>query len=178
MPLKFHPRVSVTAAAIAMALAGGAHATDDLFTVTEISLIPENSVTMTFTLPASPTVDAANTHLGLNFVVDSVTIIYNKSTYTDDGVDFYNINNYGGMSDYGYNLFAGFGPQQFYSGSEFSPTFITGTYSDQFDYATDLFATLTITSVPEPTTWTLMLAGFGALGGVLRARRRTAPATA
>jgi hypothetical protein len=26
--------------------------------------------------------------------------------------------------------------------------------------------------VPEPATWTLMLAGFGSLGGALRARRR------
>lgn len=33
-------------------------------------------------------------------------------------------------------------------------------------------------SVPEPSSWAMMLAGFGALGGALRVRRRTALATA
>ncbi len=32
--------------------------------------------------------------------------------------------------------------------------------------------------VPEPATWAIMIAGFGATGGVLRRRRRTAPAIA
>jgi hypothetical protein len=31
---------------------------------------------------------------------------------------------------------------------------------------------VTITAVPEPSTWAMMLFGFGAMGGVLRARRR------
>lgn len=35
----------------------------------------------------------------------------------------------------------------------------------------------TASSAPEPATWGLMLAGFGLAGGVLRLRRRTAPAT-
>ena len=33
-------------------------------------------------------------------------------------------------------------------------------------------------SVPEPTTWALMLLGFGGVGAALRSRRRVAVATA
>lgn len=35
-----------------------------------------------------------------------------------------------------------------------------------------------VSAVPEPTTWALMVAGFGLLGGALRARRRTVGAFA
>ena len=35
---------------------------------------------------------------------------------------------------------------------------------------------LTFTQVPEPAAWTLMLAGFGAIGASLRSRRRIAAA--
>lgn len=34
------------------------------------------------------------------------------------------------------------------------------------------FDTLVVTPVPEPTTWAMMILGFGGLGGVLRQRRR------
>ena len=34
------------------------------------------------------------------------------------------------------------------------------------------------TAVPEPATWAMMLAGFGGLGAAMRARRRSATATA
>jgi hypothetical protein len=37
-------------------------------------------------------------------------------------------------------------------------------------HAGNLFTTLT--AIPEPTTWTLMIAGFGAVGAMLRTQRR------
>ena len=36
---------------------------------------------------------------------------------------------------------------------------------------------LDIAAVPEPTTWGMLIAGFGAIGGTLR-RRKPLPATA
>jgi hypothetical protein len=43
------------------------------------------------------------------------------------------------------------------------------------DFALD---DLHVSAVPEPTSWALMLLGFGGLGAALRARRRTVAATA
>ena len=44
--------------------------------------------------------------------------------------------------------------------------------------ALDVHGALTITAVPEPMTWAMILIGFGGLGLALRSRRRLAPATA
>jgi hypothetical protein len=46
-----------------------------------------------------------------------------------------------------------------------------------FTYSTNAEFKADFSSVPEPAAWTLLLAGFGALGGALRTRRRQ-PATA
>lgn len=43
------------------------------------------------------------------------------------------------------------------------------------DFAPD---NATISAAPEPTSWAMLLIGFGALGGLLRARRRSAQAPA
>jgi hypothetical protein len=49
-------------------------------------------------------------------------------------------------------------------------TSLTVDYPDS--YAFDLLGVSSTTPVPEPATWTMMLVGFGGLGGALRARRR------
>ncbi|MCW6535240.1 PEPxxWA-CTERM sorting domain-containing protein [Sphingomonas lycopersici] len=36
--------------------------------------------------------------------------------------------------------------------------------------------TLNAASVPEPSTWAMMIIGFGAVAGTMRVRRKTAPA--
>lgn len=41
-------------------------------------------------------------------------------------------------------------------------------------YVTNITATMTGAAVPEPSTWMLMLAGFGGAGGLLRRKRRLA----
>ncbi len=68
----------------------------------------------------------------------------------------------------GYELI---GPQ-LYSGSEAAPHFSPLTVSDGFIFnpQNNNFGALTVTAVPEPATWALMLVGFGVLGVALRAR--------
>jgi len=48
-----------------------------------------------------------------------------------------------------------------------------GFSGDRLDFVLD---NLTITSVPEPAAWALLIVGFGAAGARLRARRRPVPA--
>jgi PEP-CTERM motif len=66
---------------------------------------------------------------------------------------------------------------QVYSGSESNPTFTPGVYTASDMNRDYLGGTLTITAVPEPASWALMLIGLGALGAALRTSRR-APAAA
>jgi hypothetical protein len=81
----------------------------------------------------------------------------------------------GGMFDTPDQANAAVGPQ-IYGGSESNPTFTTGVFKGTDD-GDGLDGTLTVTLVPEPAAWALMLVGFGALGLGLRASRKT-PATA
>ena len=70
-------------------------------------------------------------------------------------------------------------PYQVYSISFHALT--NGTISaligtDSADNVGPLLDGVTITDVPEPAAWSLMIAGFGLLGATLRTRRRLAPA--
>ncbi len=166
MTSKFSVRLSAMAAATAIVLAGGAQAADVLFTITE------TGETITFMAPKSPTADIKSSVPGAGFALGPVNVIYNSYQYPDDDVTFYNYSDTGGATD-AYGLFS-LGSSQYYTGDEGSPTFVTGVYDDQYDYASSQSATVTITDVsgvPEPAAWTLMLAGFGGLGGAPRARR-------
>ncbi len=61
------------------------------------------------------------------------------------------------------------GPQ-LYSGSAFAPVFAAGTYNlTQFEGPGRY--TLTIASIPEPTNWALLAAGFGLVGTIVRRQR-------
>lgn len=64
----------------------------------------------------------------------------------------------------------GFGPGQY--GWNLWPRNGLGSNNQISDFAPD---NSTLQAIPEPATWAMMLAGFAALGGVLR-RRRTAKA--
>jgi hypothetical protein len=62
-----------------------------------------------------------------------------------------------------------------YVGSEASPKFVPGTYSE-YDTYTGQAATVSISGVPETSTWVMMLAGFAGLSvaGYLQSRKREA----
>lgn len=132
--------------------------------------------------------------LSTGFRYNGVPITYTlpngNTVFTDsgpfDGVTFQVLNNQGGF-------FAGFldaasafnnriqifGPQLF-TGTTAAPQFLTGTFllSDiPRNFTTDPLQVnyrLTVTdvsAVPEPATWAMMLAGFGAIGFTLRRTR-------
>jgi hypothetical protein len=166
MTREFNLRLSATAAAVAIALAGGAQAADVLFTITE------TGETITFEVPKNPTSDIES-YYGIGFDLYPVNVVYNGSQTSDATVYFYNNSNADGGTFEGGDLF-GIGGSQYYTGDESAPTFVTGNYDNEYDFFSSQPATVSITDVsaaPEPAAWTLMLVGFGALGGALRARR-------
>jgi len=59
-----------------------------------------------------------------------------------------------------------------FSGPTTAPVFVDGTYNLDRSY-TGSISTLVINSVPEPTSWALMIAGVGVLGGAIRRRSHT-----
>lgn len=72
-----------------------------------------------------------------------------------------------GFADY---LLEAVGPQ-LYSGTEAAPTFAAGIYQLEGLSSTPSQFTLTISAVPEASTWGMAIAGFGIAGAALRRRR-------
>ncbi|WBS05630.1 PEPxxWA-CTERM sorting domain-containing protein [Pseudoduganella sp. SL102] len=60
---------------------------------------------------------------------------------------------------------------QIYSGSEADPVFEPGTYTMFYDFGGPTNFTLTISAVPEPATYAMMLGGLGLVGAALRRRQ-------
>ncbi len=123
----------------------------------------EGDNTFTWQLPSSPTLLPENFFPGSGFDITDVTysendILQNPAVLTFSSLPyggFFLWDNYQGVLSFG---------SQLYSGTEDAPTFLEGTYS-----LPDIFsgsdpngtATLTIKSVPEPSS--LMLLGMGML---------------
>ncbi|MET3712165.1 hypothetical protein ABIC65_002877 [Sphingomonas trueperi] len=148
--------------AAAVAAAAPANAAQYRFVIT-------GSQTIKFVLDASPTPPVVDP--GNYFVLAGVTgTINNVSTTFDLGFGspsyFFNfglINNVIGTG------FVSTGTSLF-TGPESAPTFKLGTFS-LTPNTPDPDYTLTITAVPEPASWAMLLAGFGALGMMVRRRR-------
>ena len=137
------------AAALAFA-AGGAQATELVFTITGAGDI------ITFELPQDPTPDSYT--LDQFFTFNSVDGTYDGVPAVFDVATFWNPDQDTG--DLHLDDFSPFFGDILYTGSESSPTFKTGTFdiSDgEFGYV------LTIAAVPELSTWALMLLGFAGI---------------
>jgi hypothetical protein len=131
----------------------GAHAATEL----KITISGAGDPTTAFLVSANPT--PSGYALGSDFALGPLTQITNGAL-VKDFYYFYSTAAGGAFNDNSYYNDYG---AQLYSGPESSPTFILGSTS-AYNYASGNTDTIRITSVPEASTWVLMLAGFAALG--------------
>jgi PEP-CTERM motif len=160
-------RAVVIALTLSSAAAAGAHAGEILFTITGAGADPNS----TFVLPENPSPDVVRP--GLYFGFFSVPASIEGSPGSLFGLDLFNTSNGGGLSDQTFYDLMG---AQLYAGPEGSPTFVPGVYANMFNQITGNTDTVTLTVVPEPSIWAMMLLGFAGLGFV--GHRRTKNGTA
>jgi hypothetical protein len=149
----------VAALAFASASASGAHATTELrFTITG------DDPTVTFELPENPTPESVLS--GIYFVIGSTPAVVAGTPADLDFIQFYNAAEGGYNIQYevnGSGLLLYEGPQM-YTGPETSPTFGLGSFKMISVNVLGHVNTLTISEVPESSTWAMMLLGFAGLG--------------
>jgi hypothetical protein len=133
---------------------------------------PAATLVFTYTTPNDDAGSASWTQSSTPTVVASYPNIYTTVSVTDGlahppgspAYAFSQVYFAGGGADGGFNILgSGISPSgpQIYTGMTSAPSFATGTY--------DLDGgTLTVTGVPEPAAWSMMLVGVAALGGRLR----------
>lgn len=141
----------------------------------------------TFTLNSNP-MPAGQVDIGfgdLNPYFVNVVGTFNGASQTFEYLTFYRAEDGGGFSaglqpgDDGtsyFNVFDNFPGTAIFGGTVSAPTFEPGVFQffDALDPTADPIApfdTLTITGVPEPSTWALMIMGFVSIG-VLTFRRK------
>ena len=113
-------------------------------------------VTASWTMSQDP--DPFFVEGGTAFAVNSTDLIVGD-TPVDDIICFFNTSDLGGMNSVTYipDLYGA----QLYSGSEASPTMLTGTFY-LTDAAGDTYK-LSVTDAPEPMTWLLLASGLAVL---------------
>ncbi len=131
----------------------------------DFSLVISNGESGTWTLPSSPVPDYYFSD-GAEFSDVFTGVFADQSE-----VEFRTSSNKGGLIV----GTLGFGGAQIFGGTTESPTFAPGVFdlTGTSRTASGETAVLTITAVPEPTTWTLMIVGIGGLGAALRATRKS-----
>lgn len=145
--------------AFSIASTSAASATSLLFSYT-----PGNTGTFAFTfnIDQNPTVEVSNGYF-------SASITNATGDYLDrTSVNFFDLAS-GGIFDFFYGA-------QIFTGQLSEPTFLTGSFDSFYGNEPTLPGVVTISevngAVPEPTTWLLMIVGFGLTGSVLRRRPR------
>ena len=130
--------------------------------------------TASFTLDQSPTPSYSNASVFgiiiVHGVLQGAPETFNLNFFNDAGFSILSQNTYINMD----------GPSLF-SGTTAAPKFILGNYSragafGPIDFPISGVLNLSITrvtdAVPEPSTWMMMLVGFGFLGGAMRYGRK------
>ncbi|KQU62447.1 hypothetical protein ASG67_05020 [Sphingomonas sp. Leaf339] len=134
-----------------------------------------------FQLDSNPLVDAVNLFPGQGFAIADVMGIfqYGSTTLSSQSISFLNTAVNGGLvigdGTPGGTLLAFDGPQ-LYFGTEAEPKFQTGSFNltDFFSGSPISLTISTVSAIPEPASWAMMLAGFAMIGGATRHRRRKA----
>jgi PEP-CTERM motif len=167
---------AICVAMVALAASAPAHASQLMFDFSG------PSGTALFQLNSSPTPDYVNTVLpgSDQFGFNNVAGVFDGTPGVASTINF------GEGIVASLNIVAnGLGFTQFssptlFTGSANAPTFLTGSFTLNNPFFGN--GTLTISpiasAVPEPTTWAMMIVGFGLVGGAMRFRRRDADAIA
>jgi len=135
-----------------------------------------DDLAISFTLDSKPAVEVDPTDPGA-FVIRNVLARTRDGLVAVDLTFFDTIDYFGGFrAEACCNYSNARGPQLF-SGTYDMPGFAPGTFklSGFSEGSTDGLLTISAVSgaVPEPATWAMLLAGFGAVGGSMRRRRMT-----
>ena len=158
-------KIALGMATALVAFASPAYAAPLLFTFSDIN----NS---SFQLDSNP-VSAPSSIF--SFTAPVTNGMQNGSSFTFGTVRFFSSIGGGGVfTEFGGP--GGFGPQLF-SGTTATPVFSPGTFSFTDFRGIATGSTLTISAaavaaVPEPSTWAMLITGFGIVGFAMRRRRR------
>lgn len=131
-----------------------------------------------FQIDATPTVDPVNVAAGAAFALANVAGIFQSGQTirtTPQTITFYNASLRGGLIVGADATFLAYDGPQLYTGPEAAPTLRTGNFTlSNLNSGSQVRLTITqVAAVPEPASWTMMLTGFGLVGGMMRYRRRT-----
>ncbi len=131
-----------------------------------------NSITYTWTLPASPTVSQSDVYPGWGFVLENVPVSENPGGVQWTMLTFYTLFCSGGfdiqLADM--SFLASTTDVQVYTGSEANPIFTPGVYAltdwANPDATSNGVLTITSSAIPEPSSSTLLLLGLGILAAL------------
>lgn len=155
-----------TAIIVASVLAFGApvaSATTLLF-----DFVQSDGIQVTWEQSSTPVVDSSILGNSTTVEISDYTVISGSTAPGQTEIQFYNTGAGGAFQNIPGDLNM-LGPQ-LYDGTESSPIFDKAGVFDLSGFGSPLTGVLTITVVPEPAAWALMLAGFAVLGAMLRRR--------
>ena len=162
--MKLKQLLSTAAVAATLLCAGAANAALYQFTVS-------GDYSASWQIDSDAVPDVIFSGVGITYV--DVTGSYANAVSPLADITFFNGSLGGGLSveDYYGNayLVVADGPQ-LYSGDEDAPVFMTGTYALTQYEGTGTYS-LTVSAVPEPATYGMMLTGVGLVGAALRRRQ-------